>query len=285
MGLTNVQQGLRNVHTRTLNNPMGRRNTHGSFVASIIGHTGRQEASQVATQVSRPNGPTGIVPDAQIYLADVSDEQGHIYTATLTKAIEDATELGVDIISISLGTDKYDQRLENAVNKAAAKGILIFAASGNCGCRTYEFPAACSNAISVASMDHNRKLSSFNTRNDAVAIFAPGQNIKVPGSQRLSGTSFAVPFASGLAALELSRRRLTESSLLMTRQETIHFLRSSLGLDCSIHTYSTDVCTEKYAGGSFDQTDPRPKFLLQASIGLFIFFLILEKVLFTKSNN
>lgn len=280
MGLTNVQQGLRNVHTRTLVNPMGRRNTHGSFVASIIGHTGRESSEASALSRTSPSGPTGIVPDAQIYLADVSDEQGHIYTANLTKAIEDATDLGVDIISISLGTDKYDQKLESAVNRAASKGILVFAASGNCGCRTYEFPAACSNAISVASMDHNRKLSSFNTRNDAVAVFAPGQNIKVPGSQRLSGTSFAVPFASGLAALELSRRRLTESSLIMTRQETIHFLRSSLGLDCGIHTYSTDVCTDKYAGGSFEATDPRPKFLIQATIGLFIIFLILEKIFY-----
>lgn len=270
MGLTNSQQGLRNVRTRTLLNPMGRRNTHGSFVASIIGHTGTEDRK----------GPTGIAPDAQIYLADVSDANGYIYTNTLTKAIEDATDLGVDIISISLGTDKYDQRLENAVNKAASKGILVFAASGNCSCRTYEFPAACASAISVASMDHNRRLSPFNTRNDSVAIFAPGQNIKVPGSQRLSGTSFAVPFASGLAALELSRRRLEEPTSVMSRLETIHFLRNTLALDCGLHTYSTDVCSDKYAGGSFVAEDPRPKFFLQASLAFFFVFLALEKIFF-----
>ena len=198
MGLTNTEESLRNVKTRTLINPMGRRNTHGSFVASIIGKMGSYA----------PNGDVpGIAPDAQIYLADVSDSQGAIYTSTLIKAIQDAIDLRVDIISISLGTDVYDQRLENVVNDAAKKNILVFAAAGNCNCRTYEFPAACESAISVASMDSNRRLSVFNTRNDAVAVFAPGQNIKVPGSSRLSGTSFAVPFASGLAALELSRRR------------------------------------------------------------------------------
>lgn len=271
MGLTNTEESLRNVKTRTLINPMGRRNTHGSFVASIIGKMG----SYTAAESSVP----GIAPDAQIYLADVSDSQGAIYTSTLIKAIQDAIDLRVDIISISLGTNVYDQKLENVVNDAAKKGILVFAAAGNCNCRTYEFPAACESAISVASMDTNRRLSVFNTRNDAVAVFAPGQNIKVPGSSRLSGTSFAVPFASGLAALELSRRRAINPTAVMSRQEAITFLREVLDLDCSVHTYSTDVCSEKYAGGSFaaNTEEQKAKLFLSCCLALFCVFVILDK--------
>jgi subtilisin family serine protease len=186
-------------------------------------------------------------------LADVS-ANGKIYTSGLIKAIQDATELRVDIISISLGTNVYDQRLEDAVLQATRQGSLVFAAAGNCSCRTYEFPSACDAAISVASMDYLRNPSSFNTRNDAVSVFAPGQAIHVPGAlTRLSGTSFAVPFASGLAALELSKRRAADPKATLDRTEAIIVLREALGLDCAKHTYSNDTCTGRFGGGVFQE--------------------------------
>lgn len=258
-GLTNTSDKLSNVSVRTVTNAMGPKNTHGSFVASIVG----------AKASASPDKVPGIAPEAQIYLADVSTN-GKIYTSALVKAIHDAIDLQVDIISISLGTNVYDQGLENAVNKAKSKGILVFAASGNCSCRAYEFPGACDAAISVASIDIQRRKSPFNTRNDSVAVFAPGQNIKVPGSKsRLSGTSFAVPFASALAALELSKRRAVDPKAMMTRDETISALRGMLGLTCSEHTYSNDVCTGTFAGGPF--VDPN------ASQGL-LYFIVLAVV-------
>ena len=255
-GLTNTSDKLSNVSVRTVTNAMGPKNTHGSFVASIVG----------AKASASPDKVPGIAPEAQIYLADVSTN-GKIYTSALVKAIHDAIDLQVDIISISLGTNVYDQGLENSVNKAKSKGILVFAASGNCSCRAYEFPGACDAAISVASIDIQRRKSPFNTRNDSVAVFAPGQNIKVPGSKsRLSGTSFAVPFASALAALELSKRRAVDPKAMMTRDETISALRGMLGLTCSEHTYSNDVCTGTFAGGPF--VDPN------ASQGLLYFIAL-----------
>lgn len=229
-GLSNTSDMLLNVKTRSEANPMGPKKTHGSFVASII--------------AARPkNGLSGIAPEAQVYLADVNGPDGVIYTSALVKAIRDAIELKVDIISISLGTNTFDQSLEDSVTEASKRGILVFAAAGNCSCRAYEFPSSCEAAISVGSVDNNRHLSPFNTRNDTISIFAPGQNIRVPGSPtRLSGTSFAVPFASGLAALELSRRRQTDLKATLSRPDAIGTLRSILGLDCSEHTYSNSNC-------------------------------------------
>lgn len=241
--------------------------THGNFVADIIGTPLR-------------NGLSGIAPEAEIYLNDVSDSKGIIYTSALVKAIQDATALNVDILSISLGTSVYDESLENAVKEAAKKGILIFSASGNCACRTYEFPSSCEDAISVASMDFLLRPSSFNTRNDSVAVFAPGQNITVPGApKKLSGTSFAVPFASGVAALELERHRSSRSSgsdsgsrsgeddhrstksSLIPRDVMVAHLRDLFGHDCDIHSYSNDVCTGRFMGGAFLAPPPSLYFL------------------------
>ena len=102
-------------------------------------------------------------------------------------------------------------------------------------------------------MDQNRNKSPFNTRNDAVAIFSPGQNITVPGSpKKLSGTSFAVPFASGLLALELSRMRQDNPKARLSKQEAITFLRGVLGLSCETHTYANDVCLGLHRGGAFE---------------------------------
>lgn len=252
-GLTSTCK-LKNVKSRTVANAMAPQG-HGSFVANIV-----------AAQASESGAP-GIAPEAQVYLSDITGADGKIYTSYLIKAIEDAIDLQVDIISISMGTSVYNQKLEDCVRKAAAQGTLVFAATGNCSCRTYEFPSACDAAISVASMDANRKPSQFNTRNDSVAVFAPGQNIGVPGAPKpLSGTSFAVPFVSGLAALELSKRRLTEPGARMSRDEAIAMLRTTLGLDCSIHTYSNDSCAGRFGGGAFvpEGSDGLSWFLLLA---------------------
>ena len=252
---------------------------HGSFVASILAH-------------NSPELP-GIAPDATVYLADANSEDGNMYTSNLIKAIKDATDLKVDIISISLGTDVYSQDLEQAVNNAAKQGILVLAAAGNCSCRAYEFPAACDAAISVGSMDLERRPSYFNTRNDSVAVFAPGQGITVPGtSKKMSGTSFAVPFASGLLALELQRRRnpnqkfttkrskdyftvldstnsKTDTAITMSRLEAVEYLRGALGLSCNVHSYSNDVCTGKFSGGTFVELSKR-----QTEDGLYWFVLL-----------
>jgi subtilisin family serine protease len=238
-GLTNSK--LPNAINRTPKNVMGSTKTHGNFVADILGSPQR-------------NGLSGIAPEAEIYLNDVSDSQGIIYTSALVKAIKDASSLNVDILSISLGTSVYDESLESSIQEAAKKGILIFAASGNCSCRTYEFPSSCENAISVASMDFLLRPSSFNTRNDSVAVFAPGQNITVPGSaKKLSGTSFAVPFASGVAALELQRFRSDpkNKTSFISRDVMIAHLRDTFGHDCNTHSYSNDICTGRFMGGAF----------------------------------
>jgi len=218
---------------------------HGSYVASILGN---QDAKL-----------PGICPDAILYLSEANAQNGNMYTSTLIACIKDAIQLKVDIISISLGTDTYNKQLEHWIRQALNQGILVLAASGNCGCRTYEFPSSIEGVISVASMNVDRIPSVFNTRNDNVSVFAPGEQLQVPGlqSKRVSGTSFATPFVTGLLALEIQKLRSEEgdqgnkTAITLSTQDAIQFSRETLGLNCNDHTFSVNNVCQKDAQKDF----------------------------------
>jgi subtilisin family serine protease len=100
----------------------------------------------------------------------------------------------------------------------------------------------------VASVNSEKAPSIFNTRNDNVSLFAPGENIAVSNPntgaiQRVSGTSFACPFAAAMAALILSTMRAedpTRPNFRVPKATMVQILRNSdhLGLSCAVHNYT-----------------------------------------------
>lgn len=177
--------------------------SHGGLVGGLLG-------------ASRKNGAgiIGVSPDAKLYIADVDDTQGAIFISKVVQAIDDAVGRGVDIINLSLGTAFSSSSLNQAVQRAVNAGIVVIASAGNSGSSIYEYPAAFDGVISVASVNYDRQPSSFNTRNDKVAIFAPGENYPLPSPVseqtivRVDGTSFSSPFVAGLTALYIQKERV-----------------------------------------------------------------------------
>lgn len=168
---------------------------HGTFVSGII--------------AAECNGEyiDGIAHKAKIVPLKCFDSGVVTQTSMISNAIYDAVDLyGCDVINMSFGipTSKITKTLKNAVNYAIQKNCILVAAVGNDGASTVYYPAKYDNVIGVGSVDKNGEISYFSQCNSTVDFVAPGQrisSISIDGYKGNSGTSFAAPHITALAAI------------------------------------------------------------------------------------
>ena len=115
---------------------------HGTEVAGIIAADGQLK---------------GIAPKSKILAYRVSDDGNFVSSDLIIKAIEQAIVDGADIINISLGINRTNQKIDNAVNKAIDEGILVVTAAGNNGPElgTIGSPGLNPNTITVGATYNN----------------------------------------------------------------------------------------------------------------------------------
>jgi subtilisin family serine protease len=130
-------------------------------------------------------------------------------TFNILKGLDWAADQGARIVNMSFA-GPADPRLQEALQKAVNKGMVLIAAAGNAGPSSPPlYPAADPNVIAVAATDINDRLFARSVRGNHIAVAAPGVEILVPapdGSYQFStGTSVAAAEVSGVAALLIER--------------------------------------------------------------------------------
>ncbi|HEY6333044.1 MAG TPA: PatA/PatG family cyanobactin maturation protease, partial [Blastocatellia bacterium] len=133
----------------------------------------------------------------------------------LARALNLAVQEGAQIINIGAG--QFDLGgaahpiLADAIRLCARNGILVVAAAGNDGCECLHIPAAEPSVLVVGAMDSEGApldFSNWGKEYRSRGLLAPGSQIPgaAPGGGMAlrTGTSFATPIVSGVAALLLS---------------------------------------------------------------------------------
>ncbi|WP_269458618.1 type VII secretion-associated serine protease mycosin [Mycobacterium shigaense] len=217
---------------------------HGTLVAGII----------AAAIDSEPDGSGGVAPDATLIsirqssakfgLASDPSSSGVGDVDTMARAVRTAADLGASVINISsvacvpVASALDDRSLGAALAYAVdVKNVVIVAAAGNTGgagqCPPQRADATWQTAtvavspawyddyvLTVGSVTADGAPSAFTLAGPWVDVAATGEGVTSLGSAALSGTSFAAPIVSGLAALIRARFPALSARQVMQRIES-----------------------------------------------------------------
>lgn len=169
---------------------------HGCSVSGVI-----------AANTNNGIGIAGAAPNARIMPLRVLDANGNGFSSNIAAAIIYAANNGAHIINMSLGGPEASVTINNAIDYAISQGVMVVVAAGNTG-GSVQHPAAYAPSIAVASINSSLQLSSFSSFGPEVDLLAPGEFIltitKSGGYAYNSGTSFAAPYVSAIAAVEMA---------------------------------------------------------------------------------
>ena len=185
---------------------------HGCHVAGIIGAQG--------WHLHRGMSGRCLILPIRVLAAARSDARkkpmGIGGLSDINAGLKCCVDLGAKVINMSFGTPRSSLKdgdplpHSRVIKYADHYGCVMIAAAGNSGIEEEYYPAALPEVICVGSVDHENRRSSFSTHGRHVWLVAPGEKIistGLKGYMVSSGTSHSTPFATGVAALLVSRAR------------------------------------------------------------------------------
>jgi Subtilisin-like serine proteases len=202
---------------------------HGTFIAGIL--SGKRNSPAPA-----------ICPDCTLLIrpifAETTSGHEHMPSATpleLAAAIIACIEAGAQVINLSLAlaqpSTRGEQALVEALNQAVRRGVIVVAAAGNQSTLGSSAITRHPWVITVVACDLGGRPMNESNLGSSIGrrgVSAPGDSITSLGSEGQSltfaGTSVAVPFVTGTAALlwsEFPRATAAQIKLAITHATTL----------------------------------------------------------------
>lgn len=248
-----LDSGITHSDLEAAINRGGEKDFTGRGIEDVMGH-GTGVAGIIAAFAQAEKGIVGVAPSVELFNAKVRGRSG-IKVPDIIEAIQWCEGQNVDIISMSFGNVRTDHErsdeLVELIQDLTRQGIVFIVAAGD-GRRINQngrdilinrtnFPANIEECISVASVKEdwwNTFISTPDLRvANSVDFIAPFQGILTTSIERISnadtgvelsdtfkevsGSSFAVPFVTGLAALIINVFDLLNSENRQNRAQEI----------------------------------------------------------------
>jgi len=171
----------------------------------------RGHGTHVAGTLTASNNTVGVrgMGELRLFITRGLDDQGSAYESDIRQAMTQCATAGARVVNLSLGGKRMSSAMEKVVSELYDANILVFAAAGNAGELSFEFPASDPKVVSVSAVDESEWYWSLSNYGPALELMAPGHailstSISPEGEYsyaEYSGTSMATPHASGAAAL------------------------------------------------------------------------------------
>ncbi len=182
------------------------------------GH-GTHVAGTIAQSTNNGFGVAGIAFKANLMPLKVLSGSGGGTVADIAESIRFAADNGADVINMSLGGGGESQLMQEAIDYAHEKGVVIIAAAGNAGENAASYPARYPHVIGVSALGPAGTKATYSNFGAGIDLSAPGgmkegddptggilQNTIDPSTgesvfESYQGTSMAAPHVAGVAAL------------------------------------------------------------------------------------
>lgn len=187
---------------------------HGTAMAGFIAATGRG------------TGYRGVAPGATILPVGIANASAQLSSEATSQGIRYAVDKGAKVINVSSGEVRScPPEMQQAVDYAARKDVIVVAAVGNTAGQTIGAPANCIGVIGIGVLADSSTFSAWSGQSSGpdVDFIAPGQNLSTLLLNRSyskpdgTGSSESAAIASGAFALLRAKFPKDSARQIVTR--------------------------------------------------------------------